>query len=102
MGEERERERERERDEERKRKKERDILHLVVIEAKFNTQLKKKYAEREQHNTFIRARTLARIRLHDVSFTIDKTVQIANLSRARALLDASRLPRRVRPPKFAR
>ena len=42
MGEERERERERERDEERKRKKERDILHLVVIEAKFNTQLKKK------------------------------------------------------------
>jgi len=87
---------------ERKRKKERDILHLVVIEAKFNTQLKKKYAEREQHKTFIRARTLARIRLHDVSFTIDKTLQIANLSRARALLDASRLPRRVRPPKFAR
>ena len=99
MGE--ERERERERDEERKRKKERDILHLVVIEAKFNT-IEKKIRGERAHNTFIRARTLARIRLHDVSFTIDKTVQIANLSRARALLDASRLPRRVRPPKFAR
>lgn len=87
---------------ERKRKKERDILHLVVIEAKFNTQLKKKIRGERATHTFIRARTLARIRLHDVSFTIDKTVQIANLSRARALLDASRLPRRVRPPKFAR